>query len=226
MVHANKISSSSGYSDKMLPEIVSASFTLVCLTIFSAVNLHNIFKFKRGRANTKVYAEISRPKSVMLLLAAFGTLLFFLESLLFSLLSFVGFASALHVFPLQLRFPYDSYVQMVGLALTASGYFLFIWSVVTRGKYSVAWEMPENHRLVTWGPYRCVRHPSYLGYFLMFCGLFFIWLNLMAILPLVAVPGYVQVTVEEEELLIRRFGEEYTRYQKKTGRFFPKRKQC
>ncbi len=208
----------------MLPETISPNFILACLALFFAVNLYNLLRFGRSRANTMAYAEIRRPRSVMILLAAFGTLLFFVESLLFSLLSFVGFASALHVFPLQLRFPYDSYVHVVGLALTVSGYFLFVWSVVVRGKYSVAWEMSENHKLVTWGPYRYVRHPSYLGYFLMFVGLVLAWLNLVAIVPLIAVPGYVQITGEEEELLTRRFGEEYTRYQKKTGRFFPKRK--
>ena len=158
-------------------------------------------------------------------LVAVGTLLFFFESLLFSLLSFMEPTAALHVFPLQVEFPYDFCVQIMGLALSGSGYFLFIWSVVTRGKYAVSWAMPENHLLVTEGPYRYVRHPSYLAYFLMFYGFPLIWLNLMAILPLVAVPGYVEVTVKEEELLLRRFGDKYRSYQVKTGRFFPKRKQ-
>ena len=209
----------------MLPETLTASFLVVCLATFFAVNLYNVVKFHLGRKNVKVYAEIRRPRSFTLPLAAFGTLLFFLESILFAFLAFTGFSSALHVFPLQLQFQSDSYVQMAGIVLTGAGYFLFIWSVVARGKYAVSWAMSKNHKLVTWGPYRYVRHPSYLGYFLMFSGLFLIWLNLVAILPLVAVPGYVQITVAEEELLIRRFGEEYIRYQKKTGWFFPKRKQ-
>ena len=207
----------------MLPETITASFLVVCLATFFAVNLYNVVKFHLGRKNVKVYAEIRRPRSFTLPLAAFGTLLFFLESFLFSLLAFTGFTFVLHVFPLQLQFQHDSYVQIAGIVLTGGGYFLFIWSVVARGKYAVSWAMSENHRLVTWGPYRYVRHPSYLGYFLMFFGLFLIWLNLVAIVPLVAVPGYVRITVAEEELLIRRFGEEYIRYQEKTGRFFPKR---
>lgn len=209
----------------MLPEIVTASFLVVCLATFFAVNLYNVVKFHRGRKNVKVYAEIRRPKSFTLPLAAFGTLLFFIESILFPFLAFTGFTSALHVFPLQLQFQHNSYVQIAGIVLTGAGYSLFVWSVVARGKYAVSWEMPENHKLVTWGPYRYVRHPSYLGYFLMFCGLFFIWLNLVALFPLVAILGYVRITVGEEELLVRRFGEEYIRYQEKTGRFFPKRKQ-
>jgi len=82
--------------------------------------------------------------------------------------------------------------------------------------------MPEDHRLVTWGPYRLVRHPSYLGYFLMFIGLFFTWLNLVAVIPLVAIPGYVVVVGQEEELLLSRFWEEYQRYRETTERFIPR----
>lgn len=171
----------------MLPEIMTASFLVVCLTTFFAVNLYNILKFHRGKRNVKVYAEIKLPRSFILVLAAFGTVLFFLESLLFSFLAFTGLTSAFDVFPLQLRFQHDSYAQIVGIVLSGAGYFLFIWSVVVRGRYAVSWAMAENHKLVTWGPYRYVRHPSYLGYFLMFFGFFLIWLNLVAAIPLVAI---------------------------------------
>lgn len=78
--------------------------------------------------------------------------------------------------------------------------------------------------LVTWGPFRYVRHPSYLGYFLMFFGLFFLLLNLVALVPLLAIPGYIRLTTYEEQLLIARFGNEYVEYQKTTGRFVPKMK--
>jgi protein-S-isoprenylcysteine O-methyltransferase Ste14 len=56
----------------------------------------------------------------------------------------------------------------------------------------------------------------------MFVGLFLAWLNVVALVPFAAIPGYARVTEAEEELLTRRFGEEYTRYREKTGRFMPK----
>jgi protein-S-isoprenylcysteine O-methyltransferase Ste14 len=114
------------------------------------------------------------------------------------------------------------YIQILGLLLTFFGYFLFVWSVVSRGRYAVSWGMSENHKLVTWGPYRYVRHPSYLGYFLMFLGFFLYWTNMFTLIPLVAIPGYYWVTFDEERLLTQRFGDEYAEYQKKTGRFIPK----
>ena len=98
----------------------------------------------------------------------------------------------------------------------------FACSVVARGRYAVSWGMTETHRLFTWGPYRHVRHPSYLGYFLMFFGLFLVWLNAIALIPLVAIPFYVRVSEKEEVLLVHRFGEEYLRYREATGLFLPR----
>ncbi|NIQ07584.1 MAG: isoprenylcysteine carboxylmethyltransferase family protein, partial [Candidatus Korarchaeota archaeon] len=69
---------------------------------------------------------------------------------------------------------------------------------------------------------RYIRHPSYLGYFLMFFGIFALWPNGLTLIPLVAVPGYYSLTFVEEKLLIQRFGEEYLEYMRKTGRFLPK----
>jgi protein-S-isoprenylcysteine O-methyltransferase Ste14 len=142
----------------------------------------------------------------------------------YPLLVFTGLFSSIKFFPLQLHFQYDSYIQAIGIALEIAGYSLFLWSVLERGHYAVSWEMSENHRLVTWGPYRYVRHPSYVAYFIMFFGLFFTLLNLFALVPLVAIPGYVSLTAYEEELLTKRFGNEYAEYQKMAGRFLPKTK--
>jgi protein-S-isoprenylcysteine O-methyltransferase Ste14 len=81
--------------------------------------------------------------------------------------------------------------------------------------------MQNTHKLVTWGPYRFVRHPSYLAYFLLFAGLLAVWPNFLTIVPLVAIPSYVKATDREEKLLEAHFGNEYKEYQRKTGRFFP-----
>jgi protein-S-isoprenylcysteine O-methyltransferase Ste14 len=113
---------------------------------------------------------------------------------------------------------------VIGVALETIGYFLFLWSVFERGRYATSWEMYEDHKLVTSGPYHYVRHPSYLAYFLLFFGLFFLLLNLVALIPLVAIPGYVRITKYEEQLLVERFGSEYVEYQERTGRFLPKTK--
>ena len=67
-----------------------------------------------------------------------------------------------------------------------------------------------------------VRHPSYLSYFIMFFGLFLLWPNILTVLTIFAIPGYVKITGYEEEMLIKRFGDEYRNYQRKVGKFLPR----
>jgi len=60
----------------------------------------------------------------------------------------------------------------VGTAIFAAGSALFSWSVLSRGRHSVSCAIPIDQKLVTWGPSRYVRYPSYTGYFLKLVGLF------------------------------------------------------
>ncbi len=194
---------------------------LLYLLAFFSINTHNVISGLRARKGMRTYTELERPKGLFMNLAALGTLVFFVEALLFVCLGLTGLGSYIRIRPFQLSFAHDLYVRAVGVVVMGAGFTVFVWSVVARGRYSVSWEMPEVHRLVTWGPYRFVRHPSYLGYFLMFVGLFLTWLNLVSLVPLMAIPGYVKVTVTEEEMLIQRFGDEYRKYRETTGRFLP-----
>jgi protein-S-isoprenylcysteine O-methyltransferase Ste14 len=206
----------------VLIETVIATFLFACLACFFSFNLYNILIVHKHRNDAKVYAEIERPSGFIVNLAAAGTLAYFLEALLYLFLVFSDLISVLYAFPFYFQVPFAFYLQIFGLVCTLAGYFLFIWSVAARGIHAVSWEMPEKQKLVTWGPYRYVRHPSYLGYFLMFFGLFFLWSNFFTLFPMAAVPGYYLVTIEEERLLTQRFGNEYLEYQKRTGRFFPR----
>ena len=207
----------------MLIETIIAIFLLVCLACFSSINLHNILiVHKRREDNLSSYAEVERPSDFAAGIAALGTLAYFLEALAYLFLVFSNSFSALYAYPFYFRLPFAFYTQILGLILTSSGYFLFIWSIIARSVYAVSWKMPENQKLVTWGPYCYVRHPSYLAYFLVFFGLLFIWPSLFTLLPMIAIPGYYSITFEEEKLLTQRFGDEYQRYQKRTGRFIPR----
>jgi len=204
----------------MLADFFNALVLLVCFVCFASVNLHNILVTRRRKDQMKSVAEVQRPVGFVVGVAAFGTLVYFVEAFLFQLLVFSGSGFLLSGLPLQLSS--NVYLQFAGVVLTLMGYFVFIWSVVVRGRYSVSWAMPEDQKLVTWGPYRCVRHPSYFGYFLMFVGFFLMLSNVFTVFPLFAIIGYYRVTVDEEELLVKCFGDAYREYQRKTGRFVPK----
>ena len=207
----------------MLAEQIIAGVLVCCLTLHLGVNAKNFVKARRTKRIKKSSSKSKSPKSPMFALAAVSTMLFWLESFLYPILVFSGFSFVFHSLPLQLRFPHDSWVQVFGIILAVIGYLLFSWSVIAREKYAVSWSMVEHHRLVTGGPYCYVRHPSYLAYFLMIFGLLFMLLNLLVAPCLLAVPSYFQVADEEEKMLIAIFGEQYQRYQRKTGRFWPRR---
>jgi len=194
----------------------------LCLLCFCGANLYNFKRHGTNKRAKKYKAEVERPRGLIFTLSALGTLVFFLESLFYILVVFAGLQTVLRNSFLQLQFPFDSWVQIAGILITAFGYFLFIWSVLARGQYATSWEMPRDQKLVTWGPYRYVRHPSYLAYFILFIGLFLILLNLIALIPLIAVPGYLHIATVEEKLLVKRFGEAYIEYRDATGKIFPK----
>ena len=81
----------------------------------------------------------------------------------------------------------------------------------------------EQNTLVTAGPYRWVRHPLYTGFLVEAVGVslmtasWFIGLSAAALWGLL-----VYRTDMEERKLVQRYGDEYRRYMKTTGRFFPR----
>ncbi|MEM2917485.1 MAG: isoprenylcysteine carboxylmethyltransferase family protein [Candidatus Bathyarchaeia archaeon] len=204
-----------------------ATFIALCLLTFYSINIYNLAKTKhernRRKAQTKTQPsqETPSPKSLSFTLVIIGTSIFWLESITYPIIVYAGFSSLLNVYPLQLSIPNATAIQSLGIILTSIGYFLFIWSILARGKYATSWEVSQNHKLVTWGPYRYVRHPSYLAYFLLFFGLFLMTINILTLPCLIAIPGYYKVAEKEEEMLLERFSEEYREYQRKTGRFLP-----
>jgi protein-S-isoprenylcysteine O-methyltransferase Ste14 len=195
------------------------------LVIFFALNLFNLLgaqRRKRGVSIKSVTVD-ETPEVKFLALSMLGTSVFFLLSITYPILVFTGLSQLMDSFSLQLRFQYDVVVQGVGILFEIVGYSLFAWSVIARGRFATSWEMSENHKLVTWGPYRYVRHPSYTAYFLMFLGLFFLLLNLLALVTFIAIPGYIGIATCEEQMLTSRFSNEYMEYEKKVGRFLPKK---
>jgi protein-S-isoprenylcysteine O-methyltransferase Ste14 len=81
----------------------------------------------------------------------------------------------------------------------------------------------QEHKLVTSGPYRWVRHPLYTigaSLFIAFGLMADNWF--IAMLGVLAFIGMAIRTPKEEANLIEKFGDEYRDYMKHTGRFLPK----
>ncbi|MEA2089812.1 MAG: hypothetical protein U9O89_03525 [Thermoproteota archaeon] len=126
-----------------------AGFLTICPTVFYGINLYNLKKFSAAKKSAKYKAEVEQLTDPIAIIVALGTIIFFLKSALYVLLAFLGLHTHMDNSFLQLQFPLDWLVQLIGISLTAFGYFLFIWSVLARGRYATSWAMPADQKLVT-----------------------------------------------------------------------------
>jgi len=118
------------------------------LLLFFAVNIRNVLYGRRSRGSFESYAEVPTPRNIYKGLAGFGTITFFLFSIVYAVVGLSGSTDPLGVAAVALP-PGLGFASALGLSLLAAGVLLFVWSVSARGRYPVSWEMPEDHRLVT-----------------------------------------------------------------------------
>jgi protein-S-isoprenylcysteine O-methyltransferase Ste14 len=109
----------------------------------------------------------------------------------------------------------------VGLGMVALPLLYWLFSSIgTNITQTVATK--QEHALITHGPYRWVRHPLYSVGTLMFMSVALMAANwFMAIMSLLVFIMLLIRLPKEEEKLIERFGDEYRKYMKRTGRFVP-----
>jgi len=113
---------------------------------------------------------------------------------------------------------------VLGVLLAAGGYSIRAAAMRTLGEFFTATlRMRENHRVVSEGIYRRIRHPGYLGTILFFAGSGIATANFITTLLVLAVivPTFVLRIAVEERMLTEHLGEEYRAYQGKTWRLVP-----
>ncbi|MGE5251169.1 MAG: methyltransferase family protein [Bacteroidota bacterium] len=116
------------------------------------------------------------------------------------------------------------WVRWVGAAIGILCDFLILWlfrAIGTGITPTVATR--TEHRLVTSGPYRYIRHPLYT-----FGTLFFVSFGMAAdlwpvfVMTVIAFGLLASRVPNEEAHLLARFGDEYRRYRESTGAFLPR----
>lgn len=98
------------------------------------------------------------------------------------------------------------------------------WAIATLGQFfSQSVRITEDHRVVSNGPYRLVRHPSYTGLMMAFSGLALALESWGALIVILVVCGIVfgyRIRVEEK-LLKSQLGDAYSEYMARTKRLIP-----
>lgn len=120
--------------------------------------------------------------------------------------------------------PYSPEMFAVCLVLIWAGIGLRIWSFLSLGRYFTFTVMTSaNQPVIMTGPYRYLRHPSYLGLLLILGGIGLSlgsWVSFAA-LVLVPLAGFVNRIRVEEAALSATLGSAYTDYASSRKRLIP-----
>jgi protein-S-isoprenylcysteine O-methyltransferase Ste14 len=112
----------------------------------------------------------------------------------------------------------------LGLTLMAAGIVIRHWAVFSLGRFFTSdVRVHDDQTVVTRGPYRWLRHPSYFGLILFFVGLGLSLGDWASLLWLAVVPtvGLVVRINSEERALVDALGEPYRRFARTRRRLLP-----
>jgi len=114
-------------------------------------------------------------------------------------------------------------VRWIGVILFAAGGALRIWPVFVLGRrFSGLVAIQPGHTLATSGPYRIIRHPSYLGLLVNALGWALAFRSGVGVLlTALLIPPLLARIRAEERLLRTQFGGEYEVYCTRTSRLIP-----
>lgn len=112
----------------------------------------------------------------------------------------------------------------VSAVLVLAGLAIRWWAIIALGKFfTVDITLQEEHKLVTEGPYRLIRHPSYTGLLLILFGLGLGMQNYLSLMLFFLPPTLFllfRINVEENALK-QHFKCEYQAYSNKTDKLIP-----
>lgn len=119
----------------------------------------------------------------------------------------------------------DPVLQAVGLGLWALGLAVGLWAARAIGGYGAVSGVTLDHRLVSDGPYRYVRHPIYTAVIAIAVGTTLIFRSYLLLgVAALSISAHLWWAAAEEQLLRspEGLGNTYCIYASRTGRFLPK----
>lgn len=110
---------------------------------------------------------------------------------------------------------------LVVLHLISNGIIFFGFSLMYLGWMRIY--KSEGKSIVTDGVYAYVRHPQYVGIFLVTIGFLIQWPSLTTLIMWpILIFAYYRLAIREERDVERQFGEEFMEYKEKVSAFIPR----
>lgn len=187
---------------------------LAALVLFSGAGTSIYFRMKADRDSGERLSRSADGTPMMLVIRIFGLVLWL--SPIVYLLNPQWMAWS------KIGLPEWARWSGFGLGLIDVGLIYWLFTSIGSGITPVSATRKE-HKLVTHGIYRWVRHPLYTVGSLLYVSFGLMSDNWFIILMgIVAFIAMAIRTPKEEANLIEKFGDEYREYMKRTGRFLPR----
>ncbi|NMC55899.1 MAG: isoprenylcysteine carboxylmethyltransferase family protein [Eubacteriaceae bacterium] len=116
------------------------------------------------------------------------------------------------------------YFPIIGIIVILLGLFIRLSAIAKLKQYfTVNVTIREDHKLITDGLYKYIRHPAYAGGILSFIGCGICYGNIISLI-IIALPYFILIIIRiknEEAILTEKFGQDYINLQKKTKKLIP-----
>ncbi len=116
------------------------------------------------------------------------------------------------------------WLRWFGVGLGVLALLLFLWVHRHLGyNFSIKLRITDQQKFITTGPYQRIRHPMYTAFYMLHIATFLMLANwFIGVTWLVGLTLIIISRVtREEEMLAKRYGQQYINYLKNTGRFIP-----
>lgn len=124
------------------------------------------------------------------------------------------------IFKEQFELTGDIFVLAIAIPLIVLGVVLFGWSQYCLLRH---WKRFIPTKVVREGPFRWIRHPTYVGLYAVILGSGMLLSSLAAFaISLGFLPFWIFECLFEERQMLKLFGDNYREYKANVGMFFPK----